>query len=233
MEDQTAALTSLKTALQSLSEGRKARGLIYPQWLILSIICLAKLCGYHHFTTFARFVHNHPEVMGLLGFERTEQPCDDTFRYALKHVNIKELEKVLGAWAREQSKQTSKQDKQWQGVSIDGKNLHGSGEVGERDHLVALYHHQARAVLAQDKVKTKSNEIPIATQILEEMDLVGLVVVADALLTQKNLTSVIEQRGGRYLLSLKGNHQSHLEDLQEVFRADFPPTARSNTNAKL
>jgi hypothetical protein len=34
----------------------------------------------------------------------------------------------------------------------------------------------------------------------QEMDLIGLVIVADALLTQKNITSVIESRGGRYVL---------------------------------
>jgi hypothetical protein len=230
MATQEESLTSLRRVLESLTEGRKARGLIYPQWLLLSIICLAKLCGYHHFTTFARFIRNHPYLMGLLGFERPELPCDDTFRYALKHVDVKELEKLLGEWAKERTVQASCQ---FQGVSIDGKSLRGSGEVGERDHLVAVYHHQARAVLAQEKVKSKSNEIPIAKELLEGMELAGLVVVADALLTQKSLTSVIEERGGRYLLSLKGNHQSHLEDLQEVFRTDFPPTTGANTSKQL
>jgi DDE_Tnp_1-associated/Transposase DDE domain len=232
MEDQTASLMSLKTALESLTEGRKARGRIYPQWLLLCIICLAKLCGYHHFTTFARFIRNHQEIMGLLGFERSDLPCDDTFRYALKHMTTKELEIILGLWSLGKSQEITKTCA-WQGVSVDGKELKGSGEVGNRDHLVALYHHQAHAVLSQGKVKAKSNEIPIATSLLEEMDLVGLVIVADALLTQKKLTSVIESRGGRYLLSLKGNHQAHLDDLKEVFRTDFPPSTWSISSAKL
>jgi hypothetical protein len=134
MASQEESLTSLRTVLESLTEGRKARGLIYPQWLLLSIICLAKLCGYHHFTTFARFIRNYPYLMGLLGFERPELSCDDTFGYALKHVEVKELEKRLGEGTKERTVQASRQ---FQGVSIDGKSLRGGGEARERDHLVA------------------------------------------------------------------------------------------------
>jgi hypothetical protein len=227
MTDQTAPLTSLKTALQAITEGRKARGRIYPQWLLLCIIVLAKLCGYHHFTTFARFIRNHQELLGLLGFERSDRPCDDTFRYALKHIKVAELEEILGDFALEITKikyaKTEGESIKWQGVSVDGKNLKGTGSMNARDHLVSLYHHEARTVLAQGNVDHKSNEIPKAISLLEGMDLIGLVITADALLTQRKITSVIESRDGRYLLSLKENHESNFEDLQEVFRTDFPP----------
>ncbi len=220
--EQLAPLQSLKMALERLPEKRKARGRIYPQWLLLSIICLAKLCGYHHFTTFARFIRNHPQLMDLLGFKGKDLPCDDTFRYALKQITVAELEQVLGGWSLEVSK--SKEQSGWQAVSVDGKEHLGSGAKGDRDHLVSLYHQEARAVLNQAGVKHKSNEIPIATSLLEQTDLIGLVIVADALLTQKRITSVIEARGGRYVLALKENHKSNYADLQEVFRTDFPPS---------
>jgi hypothetical protein len=64
----------------------------------------------------------------------TRATCDDTFRYALKHVEVKELEKRLGEWTKER---TLRANSQFQGVSIDGKSLRGSGEARERDHLVA------------------------------------------------------------------------------------------------
>jgi hypothetical protein len=230
-QEQLTSIQSLKTALASLPEGRKARGRIYPQWLLLSIICLAKLCGYHHFTTFARFIRNHRQVMFLLGYDGKDLPCDDTFRYALKQIKVSELEQILGKWSLEISKR--KEQNGWQAVSVDGKELLGSGAKGDRDHLVSLYHQEARAVLAQGKVKHKSNEIPIATSLLEKMDLIGLVIVADALLTQKNITSVIESRGGRYVLALKENHKSNYADLEQVFRTDFPPSTRTKPSTQL
>jgi hypothetical protein len=221
-QEQLAGFQSLKAALESLPEKRKARGRLYPQWLLLSIICLAKLCGYHHFTTFARFVRNHRQVMDLLGYNGKNLPCDDTFRYAVKQIAPQELESLLGKWASEMSQ--AKALSEWQAASIDGKELLGSGVKGDRDHLVSLYHQEARAVLGQVKVKHKSNEIPSATGLLETMDLVGLVIVADALLTQKKITTAIETRGGRYVLALKENHKANYADLHEVFRTDFPPT---------
>lgn len=231
MTDQTTPLTNLKTALQAVTEGRKARGRIYPQWLLLSIIILAKLCGYHHFTTFARFIRNHEELLSLLGFERSDRPCDDTFRYALKHIKVAEFEKIFADFALEITKikyaKIDSEGTNWQGVSIDGKSLRGTGSMNARDHLVSLYHHEARTVLAQGNVDQKSNEIPKAISLLEGMDLIGLVITADALLTQRKITSTIESQNGRYLLSLKENHASNLEDLQEVFRPDFPPITRS------
>lgn len=52
-----------------------------------------------------------------------------------------------------------------------------------------------------------------------------MVITADALLTQKGLTAIIEQRDGRYLLTLKDNHRQAKELLNEVFREDLPPSA--------
>lgn len=230
-QEQLAGFQSLRAAVESLPEKRKARGRLYPQWLLLSIICLAKLCGYHHFTTFARFIRNHKQVMGLLGYQGKDLPCDDTFRYALRQITPEELEGVLGKWAKQISQ--AKADSQWQGVSVDGKEHLGSGVKGDRDHLVSLYHQEARAVFGQVKVQHKSNEIPSARSLLETMDLAGLVVVADALLTQKKITTTIETRGGRYVLALKENHKANYADLQEVFRTDFPPSTRTKPSQNL
>jgi hypothetical protein len=80
------SVASLRAVFERLPEGRKNKGRVYPQWLLLSLMTLAKLCGYHGYAETARFVSNHPELLPLLGFERPERPCDDTFRYMLKHL---------------------------------------------------------------------------------------------------------------------------------------------------
>jgi len=51
-----------------LPEGRKAKGRRYPQWLILSLMTLAKLCGYHAYAEMARFVRNHSYLLPLWDF---------------------------------------------------------------------------------------------------------------------------------------------------------------------
>lgn len=59
---------TLRDLFMRLPEGRKAKGRRYPQWLILDLMTLAKLCGYHAYAEMARFVRNHSYLLPLLDF---------------------------------------------------------------------------------------------------------------------------------------------------------------------
>ena len=56
--------------------------------------------------------------------------------------------------------------------------------------------------LAQCPVSEKTNEIPVATQILEAFDVAGKVVTTDALLTQRTFCQNLYQINGIYLIFL-------------------------------
>lgn len=226
-------VNSLKAVFEKIPEGRKARGRIYPQWLVLSLMTLAKLCGYHAYAEMARFVRNHPDVLPLLGFRRAELPCDDTFRYTLKRLDPEQLEEALAQWAR--AELTALQaplpeegaSPSYDAYAVDGKSVRGSRDdvKGHKAvHLLSLVHQRYHTAIAQQQVAAKRNEISAAKTLFETMSLVGMVITADALLTQKGLTAVIEARDGRYLLTLKDNHQQAKHLLAEVFREDLPPS---------
>jgi hypothetical protein len=227
------SLQSLKSALEQLEEGRKAKGRIYPQSLLLCLAVIAKLCGYHAYAEMARFVKRHPWLLPLLGFNRNELPCDDTFRYAFKHVNVDEVEAVLGEWATVELEALEEpEDKEeaavpsWQGHSLDGKSLRGSVDklLGQKaTHLLALLQHKYHTVIAERLVDTKTNEIPVAKELLRGMNLLGMVITADALLTQRKLAATIEEQKGRYIFMLKANQPGAVELVSEVFRPDLPP----------
>ncbi len=227
------SLYSLQSALESLEEGRKAKGRIYPQSLLLCLVVVAKLCGYHAFAEIARFVKRHPWLLPLLGFSRGEIPCDDTFRYALRHVNVDELEAVLSEWTKAELnvlEQAEEKVPSWQGYSLDGKTLRGSIDklLGHKaTHLLAMLQHNYHSVIAQRLVNSKTNEIPVAKELLKGMNLLGMVITADALLTQRELAAIIEAQRGRYIFMLKGNQPETVELVSEVFRPDLPPLGRS------
>lgn len=225
------SLQSLKSALEQLEEGRKAKGRIYPQSLLLCLAVIAKLCGYHAYAEMARFVKRHPWLLPLLGFSRNELPCDDTFRYAFRHVNVDEVEAVLGEWATAELEaleevEVTEGAPSWQGHSLDGKTLRGSADklLGQKaTHLLALLQHKYHTVIAERLVDSKTNEIPVAKELLRNMNLLGMVITADALLTQRKLAAIIEEQRGRYLFILKANQSGAVELVSEVFRPDLPP----------
>lgn len=226
-------LSSLRAVFERIPEGRKAKGRLYPQSLILCLMTLSKLCGYHAYAEMARFVRNHPYLLPLLGFTRAEVPCNDTFRYTLKQLDVERYEQALSQWAQQELAELAAQEEtndrsSFEAYAADGKTLRGSGDKlkGQKAvHLLSLVHQHYRTVIAHEQVAQKQSEVTAAKTLLSGMSLAGMVITADALLTQRGITALIEQRQGRYLLMIKGNHQQAQELLAEVFREDLPPSA--------
>jgi predicted transposase YbfD/YdcC len=100
-------------------------------------------------------------------------------------------------------------------IAIDGKSQRGSahGKVGPL-HIVSAWSTQMNLSLGQVAVDKKSNEIKAIPQLLELLDLQGALVTIDAMGCQKEIAKKIVDRGGDYILAVKGNQQHLLEDIQ-------------------
>ena len=65
--------------------------------------------------------------------------------------------------------------------------------------MVAAFTHREGVVIAQQQVQDKSNEIPAAQAMLQEMDLGGVTVTMDAMHTQTATAAmVVEKKGTTY-----------------------------------
>jgi predicted transposase YbfD/YdcC len=97
-------------------------------------------------------------------------------------------------------------------IAIDGKALRGS-RSGQSSHLhaVSAWACEAGITLAQAFVGEKTNEITAIPELLEMLNLKGAVVTIDAMGTQRAIASKIVDKGGDYILSVKGN-QGRLHD---------------------
>jgi hypothetical protein len=75
-----------------------------------------------------------------------------------------------------------------------------------------------------DEVK-RTNEIKIAAPLLQAIDIAGLVITADALLTQRELANTFVERGAHYHFTAKGNQPTLEQDIAALFAgrgaADF------------
>jgi predicted transposase YbfD/YdcC len=74
-----------------------------------------------------------------------------------------------------------------------------------------------------DEVK-RTNEIKTAAPMLDAIDIAGLDITADALLTQRDLAHYLVRRGAHYHFSVKGNQPT----LQENIRLLFEPRAQAD-----
>ena len=83
-------------------------------------------------------------------------------------------------------------------------------------HLLAALDQATGAVLTQQRVAGKSNEIPALRDLLEPPGLDGVVVSADAMHTQTGTAQWITRRGGHYLLTPLGNQKTLRKTLKAL-----------------
>jgi predicted transposase YbfD/YdcC len=96
-------------------------------------------------------------------------------------------------------------------IAIDGKRLAASGDAAAGKpplHVVSAWACEARLVLGQLATDAKSNEITAVPRLLELIDVAGATVTVDALNAQKETAAAIRERGGDYVMALKGNHKN-------------------------
>jgi predicted transposase YbfD/YdcC len=102
-------------------------------------------------------------------------------------------------------------------VAIDGKGLRRSHDrkrgLGPL-HMESAWAVNSRAVLGQQATAAKSNEIKEIPELLDTLLLRGCI---DAMGCQKAIAGKIVERGGDYVLALKGNQSSLCEQVEEAF----------------
>ena len=98
-------------------------------------------------------------------------------------------------------------------MSIDGKTIRNSGQQNPL-HIISAWCSENSMVFGQVKVKSKSNEITAIPELLKKLDRKGKTVTIDAIGSTKNICQEIIDRGGDYVIALKKNHLSLLEDVE-------------------
>ena len=147
-----------------------------------------------------------------MGFSQEKTPCVATLHRVFKGLDVAAFEAVVGSWLAKSGVDSDDP------LSLDGKTLRGiHGEEMPGVHLVSAYASRAGAVLAQVAAPGKGEELAAAKEVLRQVPLEGRVVVADALLTQREVCEQIVAGGGEYLLPVKENQPTLYRDLEAAF----------------
>ena len=215
----------MESLRRDLPEFRRAQALGYP---VAGLVCLTVMAmasgvrkGPDDLADYADTL-TQPQLRWL-NFRRDQRtgrhrcPKRTTFVRFLAGVDARVLERILLQW---QQRLTGPiQDNL---VIIDGKKMrHGGVEMvnavnGRGQYLGGLI------------TPNKSNEIPAARQLLDRLDLQGKITLTDAAHTQVETgQKILYEKGGDYLMMVKGNQPTLQKTLQDLFdKQVFPPTGQ-------
>jgi len=204
--------------LCEVPDPRKRRGVRHKIQSVLTTAICAVLAGARNFTAMAEWAgEQSKETLLRLGSKRGKPPSERTYRRMLAAVDIEDIDRRAGNWVAEQQRLQA-----GAGVAIDGKTVRGSGD-GEKAalHLLSAIVHGSGAVVAQVAVESKTNEITRVEPLLEGLDLQGVVVTADALLTQREIARhLVEDKKADYVFTVKDNQPTLRKDISDLFAAD-------------
>lgn len=153
-------------------------------------------------------------------------PSRDCIRRVLQGLQPEAFQRCFGEWLNSLVGPAGAKF-----LSIDGKTLRrshdGRHQLGAL-HLVSVWANEQGLTLGQVATAEKSNEITAIPLLLDMVDVKDAIVSIDAMGTQKAIAGKIVDKGGDYVLPVKGN-QGNLEAdvkalLDEALENDFQGT---------
>ena len=212
---------------QQLKDHRKRRGIRHVAASIMAVAACAVLSGARSYSAIGEWAADLPQdVLRRLGCRLHPEkniyvpPSEPTIRRHLQKTDADEFDKTVNDWLAKQAEADA--------VAVDGKTLKGARDAeGNQLHLMAAILHKEGVVVSQMPVDRKTNEITHFKPLLDNVDIAGKVVTADAMHTQvAHAIYLKEERGADYFFIVKGNQPSLLEAIEDLDEEDFSPCAR-------
>jgi hypothetical protein len=219
------ALSSFwQTMHRQVAESRNVHGMRHKQATVLTITFAYLLSGgqggHRAVAGFARDFKPTQRAAARCWFNRKTKsydvPTENCIYRVLKAVPVLQFQQAVWAW---QQARHGGQDGSV--VVLDGKALRGS----QGTQLVGAINAQSGRNLGVEAVADKSNEIPAGQTLLDRLELDGAIALMDALHTQtQTARAVVQERGGDFVLFVKGNQPGLLKQAQHFLPEDFSPS---------
>ena len=186
---------------------------------ILVIALCTILCGGETCTDMALFGQSKREFLESFLPLQNGIPSHDTFSRVFRLLDPEAFQKWFLGFMRQFAQGC-------EGVlAVDGKPVlsgaegtlrrsYDRAEAKSPPHPVSAWAAEQRLVLGQLAVDGKSNEITAVPKLLEMLALPGMVVTADAMHSQRQLSRQIPEQGADYVPALKGNQESLNDDVR-------------------
>jgi predicted transposase YbfD/YdcC len=207
--------SSLHQAFDNVTDPRGLVNRKHPLINIIAITICGVISGAESWTDIERYGKSKREFLGRFLDLSEGIPSHDTVGRVFRWLDPDELASSFYRWTQLVYALTKGEV-----IAIDGKCLRGSQakEHGKAAiYMVSAWASENNLVLAEERVADKSNEITAIPRLLRLLDLKGSTVTIDAMGCQTEVAAQIIEQGGDYVLAVKDNQNTLLEDLQITF----------------
>jgi predicted transposase YbfD/YdcC len=221
---------SLIDQFAALEDPRQSWKVLFPLPEVLLLVLCGTLAGAEDFVEIRRWGQVHQEFLRRLLPYKAGVPSHDTLNDVVNAIDGSLFAQCFTAWVEGLRAPAPASAMAPEIVAIDGKTsrrTHDRSKDRGPLHMVSAWASSQRLVLGQQACEAKSNEITAIPLLLERLALTGALVTIDAMGTQTKIAQAILDRGGDYLLALKGN-QSSLHD--EIRRYLDDPAAKVHSH---
>lgn len=215
---------SLMDCLDEIDDPRDAsNGTLYDFREMLVIAICASLCDMDTCADFALWAQAREPWLRRFLTLKNGTPSSATFYRLFRALDPKQFEAFFRRWVGQIVPAAAPPGQ----LAIDGKTIRGSANSAQRPtHIVSAFSTELGVVFGQERVNQKSNEITAIPELLEALYVKGFLVSIDAMGCQKEIARKIIDKGGDYLLMVKGNQPSLLTQVSDAFtteqRVDLP-----------
>ena len=206
-----AETTVFLSYFKDLPDHRQAGKVTYPLDEILLFSLLAVLAGAETFVDMARFGEKKLALLRRFRPFRDGTPAHDHLGDIFATLDAQAFQRCFVAWVAALTKTSAEV------IAIDGKTLRRSYQKkGSKEpiHMVSAFAARQRLVMGQVAVVEKSNEIVAIPALLDMLSIEGAVVTIDAIGCQRGIARKIIDKKADYILALKGNQGTLLEDVK-------------------
>jgi len=190
---------------------------------ILKLVMIAILCGMDELDKIVDYGNNKQEFLEK-EFGIKTIPSKSTITRIFAMIDSKRLGLSVVGIVQSLIKEKPTQ------IMIDGKAIKSTDAIKTIEkmmNIVTAYTNTGISLL-QKTVENKTNEIPAVKELIEMLDVKGMIITADAMHCQKETAQTIIENGGDYVLQLKANQKNFYEDVYSMFNDKYMDEADKN-----
>jgi hypothetical protein len=185
---------TLLEVFAEIKDHRRAEGKMYPLPQVLLFCLLAMLNGATSYRKMHGFITVHfTRLSAIFPSKMQRAPCYAQIRNIIAGLNQADMEQAFRVHADGLSRALDDasgdlEARKLRVLAGDGKAMRGSFDAlrdKKAAQLLSFFTHDGNIILAHVEIDEKTNEIPVAQVLIEEMKLSGCLFTFDALHCQK------------------------------------------------
>lgn len=195
---------------------RQASKVRHPIQEVLTCIIIGMMAGRNRCNHALQWCKNHLTELRRFMPLKHGVASPPTATRVMKLINIEDLQAILMEWACMLVRTCGAF------LSVDGKGITGAAKKIEGEstpYEMNVVDIATKLCVAAISIGSKENEKVAFHNLLEEIDIEGSLLTADAMATDQNIMRAILQKGGDFVFQVKKNNPEMYEQIQyEVMR---------------